>query len=464
MKIAIIFGKGLDGCGVTRGAREIQMWGTKYGFQVDVFVFSERKFIRGSGHKVEYTDFVTADIPSISEKLEEYDLVYLNSYPSASNSKAAIDAFFYDLVLKIKEPVILGMMGEITPQNINKMPHFMGLMNACDVIWTFTEDCYFATTAAKMLPSKKLGERIKKFTMWLNFDDETEDLRNNISLTDKNKELLYLGRWTTMKDPRRVLDMGPALNEIGVPGRLLGIERSIGAKSDIFDHPFTLDLTGKNPSGNPDGVPVHGPYIRHEGLEKMANTLFGCSFYRMPKDPKGYGDRHEYTQIEIIAVGSIPVFDLHWAENNRIKTGERYIDIPYSGIYSDKLDLQGTIDQINEVANSFDLQKKIRNTSYDIIRSEYDAEHVLPEMFEHVLSLGKDKDKFKTIDEMLLFITNNEDFVEAYNEQKDKGELVALGLGELSTGKIAVFKDKRRDEVASFKIGPKTKAKSILQF
>jgi hypothetical protein len=299
--------------------------------------------------------------------------------------------------------------------------------------------------------------------MWLNFDDETEDLRNNIQLQDKTKELLYLGRWTTMKDPRRVLELGPSLRQIGIPGRLLGIERSIGAKSDIFDHPNTLDLTGKNPSGNPDGVPVHGPYVRHEGLERMANTLFGCSFYRMPKDPDGYGDRMEYAQIEIIAVGSLPVFDLHWAENNRLKTGERYIDVPYSGIYSNKADLPHTIEQLREIKGSLDLQKKIRDTSYEIIRTEYDAEHVLPEMFEHVLSLGKDTEKFSSLDEMLLHITKSEDFVRAYNEQKDNGELVALGLGELSDCKIAVFKDKRREEIATFKPS-KSKAKSVLQF
>jgi hypothetical protein len=355
-------------------------------------------------------------------------------------------------------------MHEITQQNINKIPHLLGLMNACDVIFNFTEKSYFSQTLSKMLPSKKLGERIKKFTMWLNFDDETEDLRNNIQLQDKTKELLYLGRWTTMKAPRRVLDLWPFLQEQNISARLLGIERSIGAKSDIFDHPNTLDMTGKVPSGNPNGVPVYGPYVRHEGMEQMAKSLFGCSFYRMPKDPNGYGDRHEYTQIEIIAVGSLPVFDLHWAENNKVHTGERYIDIPHSGIYSDGNNLQETAETLARVSASPDLQRKIRDTSYEIIRTEYDAEHVLPEMFEHVLSLGKDKDKFESVDDMLLSITGSDEYVRLYNELVNDEYLVALGLGELSSGSLSVFDGKKRVEKHRLRLGPKPKKQGILQF
>lgn len=468
LKIAILFGKGLDGCGVQRGACEIQIWGKRHGHEVKVYSLAERKFVRAAGHKLDYTDFLCEDIPSLVPELEKFDIVYVNSWPSASNSREAIDGFLFDLLMKLKQPVILGMMGELTQMNINRIPHLLAIMNVCDIILNFGEDTYFAKTCSKQLPSKKVGERIKRFTMWLNFISDTEDLRNSIPLAAKKKELLYASRWTTMKDPKRVLDMGPALREVGIDARLIGIERSIGAKQDILDHPNAYDLTQKNKTyGDPSGVPIYGPYTRQYGLEQMAGSLFNCSFYRMPKDPQGYGDRMEYAQMEMIAVGSLPVFDLHWAENNRIKTGERFVDIPHSGIYSDRANLAETVDQLQRIANSPEIQQKIRETSYDIIRSEYDADQVLSNLFEMVLDTGKDQQKFKSVDEMLLSITGSDEYVDCYNELKNQGELVALGLNEVVNGVLATFDGKKRTEVMTIKL-PKIRATqkkaSVLEF
>lgn len=472
MKIAIINGKGLDGCGVTRGAHEVQIWAEKNGHIVKVYSLAERKFARGDGHGIDNNYFTVADIPSLKEQLEHFDIVYLNSYPAATNSKEAIDGFFYDLVLKIKKPIVMGFMHELTTMNINKIPHLLGILNACDVIYNFGEQTYFSTSASALLPSKKIGERIKRFTMWQNFTTITETLRNSISLSDKKKELLYASRWTSMKDPRRVLDLGPMLKEYGIDTRLIGIERSIGAKGDIFDHPHCLDLSIKGKQlGNPNGTPVEGPYSRQYGLEQMANSLFNCSFYRMPKDPAGYGWRMEYAQIEMIAVGSLPVFDLHWAQHNGISDGTPFSEIEHSGIYSDKANLAETVEKLRQVAGSPALQKKIRDTSYDIIRAEYDAEIILPQMFEYVLNVGKDTGKFDSVEELLLNITKSEDYVEKYLELTYKGELVALGLEEPKKGIIATFDGKKRVEAAKFKL-PKNLVKtssdvakkSILEF
>jgi hypothetical protein len=189
----------------------------------------------------------------------------------------------------------------------------------------------------------------------------------------------------------------------------------------------------------------------------------------MPKDPNGYGWRMEYAQIEMIAVGSLPVFDLHWAQHNGISDGTPFSEIEHSGIYSDKANLAETVEKLVEVSKTPSLQKLIRNTSYDIIRAEYDAEIILPKMFEEVLAIGKDRNKFKSIEEMLLNITRSEDYVEKYLELNYKGQLVALGLEEPKKGIIAVFDGKKRVEAAKFKLPQnlvQTSAakKSILEF
>ena len=89
----------------------------------------------------------------------------------------------------------------------------------------------------------------------------------------------------------------------------------------------------------------------------------------------------EYTMIEIIATGCIPVFDEHWAKHNFRKNGISYYDTPFSGIYSNKEDLESTIDTLYAVSLDEDLQKKYFETSYQIVKEEFDANIVLPEMF-----------------------------------------------------------------------------------
>lgn len=410
---------------------------------------------RREAHEIEFTSFLKEDIPNVVDKLNEYDAVLFNSYPSAKFEKESIISFYKDLVKNITT-IKVGFMHELNKTNIDKVPYLLYTMNEMDLIYNFSEETWFANEISKALPSKNIGERVKKFTMMFNFDD-LEKYREQYPLENKDKKVVYCSRWTTMKGPSRVLDIAPLFKEkqSDITCELKGIERSIGAKCDIFDHPNTLDLTGKKVPENSSGfVPVYGPYVREEGMEYMAKNMFVASFYRMPKDPSGYGDRMEFAQIESIGVGSIPVFDTHWGENNRTKDGQRYIDIPYSAIYSDKENLHETVEKIIEVSNDLELQKKYRETSYNIVKSEFDSNVVLPEMFNYILSVGKDKEKFENEDELLLHLTGKDDFVkEALKLEKD-GEILVTGIRELCGEKhiyLCILDGKKEKEINKFK-------------
>ncbi|MNY33307.1 hypothetical protein D3C86_1675810 [compost metagenome] len=160
----------------------------------------------------------------------------------------------------------------------------------------------------------------------------------------------------------------------------------------------------------------------------------------------------EYTQIETIAVGTIPVFDKHWGENNRTRDGRRYIDIPFSAIYSDENDLQGTTDKLIEVANNPELQQKYRDTSFEIVKQEFSADIVLPEMFNYFLNVGIDKEKFATDDDMILALTDNQEYVNEANVQKEAGEIVVLGIRELTNNILCVIDGKKEKEIKKWKI------------
>jgi hypothetical protein len=186
-------------------------------------------------------------------------------------------------------------------------------------------------------------------------------------------------------------------------------------------------------------------------MKKLSEILFGANLYRMPKASHEYGDRMEYTQIETISVGTIPVFDKHWGENNKTKDGKRYIDIPYSAIYSDKENLDKTTEELMKVANDVELQKKYRETSYEIVKKEFNADVVLPVMFDHILKTGKDENKYKSDEEMILEITQNEEYLNEFNKLKSEGHLVSMGIRELTQSILCIVEIKKEVEIKRWK-------------
>lgn len=455
-KIALIFGQSIEGCGVTRTGAEMYHWCKNNDIDFTIFSYDERMYNRRDAHEFSFVPFMKENIPEMVEKLNDYDVVIFNSYPSNKFPKESIIAFYNDFIKKIKT-VKIGFMHELTRTNIDKIPYLLGILNQMDLIYNFGEKTWFSQTIQEILPSKCVGERVKKFTMWFNFDI-LDKYRNEIKLEDKEKKLLYVGRWTTMKDPRRVLDLGPLLLEkdSNFKSELIGIERSIGAKFDIFEHPNTIDMTGKEAKYGEFGcVPVFGTYVRDEGMALAAKSLFGCNFYKMPNDANGYGDRMEYSQIEIIAVGSIPVFDKHWAENNRTIDGKRYIDIPFSGVYSDANDLDETVNKLIEIANDKELQKKYIETSYKVTKNEFDANIVLPKMFTEMLNIGKDDFKFSSDEDLIKYQIDedfNEEFIELFKKYTEENEIPVMGIRELYTNNIFCILDgKKEKEIKKFK-------------
>lgn len=450
-KIALIYGQGIEGCGVTKNGYEMQVWAKKAGVKLDIFELNERKYARTKSHKIEVSSFSIDKVDIIREKLETYDIVIFNSYPTAKYEHHTVLSFYYNLIEKLKNPIKVGFMHELIKSNINKIPMLIPIMNQMDLIYNFSEETWFSNTISTLLPSKKIGQRVNKFTMWVNFD---EMLKFRRPLSEKKKKTLcYVSRWTTMKDPRRVIDIGYKMLKIDPEWEtvLHGIEASMGAKIDIIDHPHSRYhyTNGRIVGDGP--IDVWHEYKYEFGMDFLSKNLFGASFYRMPKLPEGYGNRMEYAQIEIIAAGSIPVFDTHWGTHNSIISGEKYIDIPYSAIYSEKNEIDATVEKLLEVSSNKNLQQKYIETGIDLIQSEFNADNVMPSMIREILNAGKDDEKFETIDDIIIGVLDNIDFVKEYKRLKEKNQLVALGIKNFTNNTISVFEDKKDVEVKKWK-------------
>lgn len=458
MKIAMIFGKGLDGCGVQRGAVEIATWAQRNNVQFHVYSMKGRSFARAKGHSmpIEPVEFKHTEIPSLVEKLNSnYDTVIINSYPSSKHDPAAIIAFYENLVKKIDKPVLVGMMHEIKKANIDAIPMILPILNYCDIVYNFSEKTFFSSEFSSYFPSKTLGERTKRFKMWIDLTELKKNYRDVYNLSDKDRKLMYVGRWTSMKDPRRVLDLYPTMKERDPSFKLAlhGIERSIGAKYDIIDHPNSVyDLNFNGYDWDVDGVPTFGPYNYAQGMELISKSLFACSFYRLPKEPHNYGDRMEYTQIEIIGCGTIPVFDKHYGEHNFDSNGNRYIDNDHLAVWSSREDLGETADKLIEIANNPSEQKLYRDSSFSFVDREFNADNVLPEMFNYIMTTGKDCNKFSNDKDLMTHLFQSDKAFGDYLEIREQGKIPAVGIKQVANQSLCFFEKKARREFSSYKV------------
>lgn len=432
LRIASINGQGSEGCGVQRTTGELQIWAKKNGATVDFYSFDVKKYTRSNAHDMDTISFKTKDIPTIASRINNgYDIVMFMSYP---NNKYPIEdskAFYFNLFEEIKKPLKAVFIHEIHSLNIDKITFLIPMVVNADIVFHFDVDTWFSK-AVDSLGLKKVGERLFKYTLWANFDDLDRYRQKFVGA--KVDGLVSMTRWSSLKN----VDRSVRLMDIIQKKRpdydcaIYGIERSIGAKTQIIDMPEVTYINNGSLTENGNGpVRVYGPINRSNGLDKIASHKFASSFFSLPKAPQNYGSRMEYTQIEIIGVGTVPIFDRHWAENNRLSDGRRYIDVPYSAIYTDGTDLDSVADKIISVSSDEVEMKKYLDESYKLIKGEFDADVVIPRTIELIKSVGKNQSVLSIHDICEKFI--NKEFTEAIDTILDAGDLPVLGIGEFTS-------------------------------
>ena len=452
MKIAFIFGKGLDGCGVEKVGYEWQRYDPE---NIPVYSLAERSFVRSGGHIKNAISVKPSEMQEISKKLnDEYDIVVLNSYPSPLHSKESVVSFYKDLVLKLEKPIVVSMMHEIKRANFDRIPLHLAIANASDVVFNFSTKTDYSVEVSKVLTNKKLGERIARMKLPFTVSDYDKYI---IPYNQKDRRLIYTGRWTTMKDPARLIDLYPMRKDLNMS--IHGIERSIGAKFDIIDR---SNYKAKFEEYN-DGEVIEsfGPYEYQQGMELLSKSMFGYSGFRLPREPHNYGDRFEYTQMEIMAVGTVPMFDKHYGENNIDENGKRFIDNPQIAIWSDREDLQGTMDQLLDIANSETLYNQHIEASREFVRQEADASIVIPRMIEYITKRGKQTDKWSH--KVLLENVYGEDVFEEF-ESMMNNHVPALGCKEVREKNLSYFDKKKRVVLQNLKKKAKSNAVSLEDF
>ena len=451
LRIALVYGKGEDGCGVTRTGAEVQLWSKKVGASTHVYFYSEKKFSRSGGHEIDSIFFKGDELSKIAERLDsDYDIVMFMNYPSNKHPHDYSKSFYYDFYDKIQKPYKVFHQSDIHKGQCDKTPYLLPMLVNADIIFHYDMNTWFSKTINDY-KVQQANERLQRYTLWFNFD-EVESVRNKYPIDEKIKSLTSVTRWSSLKNVGRTIDIMDSLlvKTPEIKCKVYGIERSIGAKFDILDRDDTT-YVNKTDDQNPtdENVAVYGPVTRNAGLDIVASHLFASSFFSLPKNPENYGNRMEYTQIEMIGVGTIPVFDKHWGENNGVSDGRKYIDIPYSAIYSDGSDTKELADKLLAIASDPEEIQKYIETSYKLVKDEFDAETVLPKAIDTIMSKGKNTDQMSVYDICEKYISTQ--FADGVKGLEDEGKLPVIGLGILEDPGLYYLNENKKELVKKLK-------------
>ena len=391
MKVAIILGRGIEGCGVTRYALEEQKWYTNNGIHCDIYAGTDKKWGRKDAQENNIIEYGNSEIDDLVKYLnDEYQIVYYQSLPAKKGYSEEYKKDFYEkLVCGVTRPIKLSHQNDHKAQSLSRNSMIWETMGEMDASFTHSLTSPFAEKMREHNPQVPL------IKMGLGFDFDS--LRSYWKpLEQQIKRISYFGRFAGFKDPQRIIDMQPLLAKAGIIGEMKGIERSIGSLnlfySDLKDRansyrPNIFEVKKDPVVQTPEKVWIYGPYNRLEGIEDLSNSMFGADFYNL--SPESYGDNMEFAMCEIIAAGVIPVFDKHWAENCTHKDGMPFIDIYDFAIYSDKNDLQDTVNQMEKLANYHPARAARREACLEWAKSHCDNNVVYAQMHEDALKVTK---------------------------------------------------------------------------
>lgn len=406
MKIAMIMGRGIEGAGITRYVIELSSYLIKQKFDVSIFVVDDKKWGRGKFQPFPQEPImITKDnIDNFSKTLNTFDTVFIHSVPSIKHSQWAQDGF----LKMIKETDVKKIMFQNDHKiaSIHRNANFFDIAETCDGIVSFSPTCPFYNKLVDLF-GKEIRDRFIPLINGFNFDNLTQYRKDQ-----HWKKITYLGRFATFKQPDRLFAFLPYAKQNQLLLEMKGVERSLGAlhifyddiekrtpKSDIYEvtaKALANGFVADNDKRDFEHIYIYGPYEYADGMETLSSSLVGADFYHL--NAEAYGNSIEYAQCEIIGVGSVPMFDYHWAENtwvyhNGKQTDQHFIDIDNYGLFlkKDLSNVEEIVDKINQIWDNKALHKKYLDTSLEITRNHCNIDYIYANLVNDIINVKKTK-------------------------------------------------------------------------
>jgi len=406
MKVAIILGRGVEGCGVTRCAIEFQRAhpGTK------IFATLDKKWGRRNGMDFECDEFIAADWSQcervIKEINENFDLFVVHSIPSKDHPEECADNFVKILdEVKIKKAMI---HVDHSVKSLHNNARLEDICNRVDVIMTHSDTGVFA----KWLKKIRNTTRFTTMGLGFNYDATRAQYWKPIELQD-SKRLRWIGRSARWKGPDIILDFHQEeLRSSGFCTILEGLEASIAYATVLYydnhEKQKPRDVINKfrvRPEFNENNKFTHGEeiyggpaycypqYVNVECMERMSLSAFGSDLYHL--NPEQYGDNIENCHAECIATGTVPIFHKHFGDNIIHKvTGDPCTKSNKSGtIWLDRDNFASAGELVKKLSADLILRDEWREMAFEFWKQHSDSKIIVTDILSKI-----EKDERSTLD------------------------------------------------------------------
>ena len=437
MRIGFVFGKGIDGCGVTRGALFFEKWLYDNGHDSIVIDFingnryGRAKDNKFKGEVLEVSASESDASVGIIDVANKCDILICHSAPIRKHTDYCDR--YRRFIEKINDPIIVMHDHGISVNTINSVPQACELFSYADVAVLQSKDGLSSRAYTDF--DEGLKDRIMENPIWIE-----PDAYNKYRADGPLKHFLYIGRMSPLKDPALICRSSKHMPDWFLS--LVGCERSIS--SVAFDntkelhrwpgpyippfrdfvriHRFDKDGNIKhNCKLNDEEIAVNAyeSYPYDWGMKTLGQAFASWCGYRLT-DEREYGTRMEYTQIESFLL-TLPVLNKQFAENAYSPEGKKWVDYDCA--------LTAEANQEEALAAELDRLWYQRNEYVDrrvacreLIYKFNDIDNLAPKYLETILMHGKRENKTNAIEAINTFFPNAK-------ELREKGEVVMTAPG-----------------------------------
>lgn len=357
-----------------------------------------------------FDEFCAEDANQIANELESFDLLIMLEPATKAGTKE--DGRIYTSIYeRVQNPLKWMLSYNIKLGFIKRVRNVLDTIAASDVISTHSENADWA------IIGKRAGKPWIKTPLFKRIDEFTDYFNNE----DRQKNILFAGRYEAYKGPQFMISVSKILAENGIQCNMIGIDRSPASYHGLL---VTEEVT----SGR---IKVGGPYTMQDGFKRMSESLF--SFAPMKLTVDECSGILEYSQVEGIACGCIPVLHKNSAEFEY--RGVKFGDIPYFAIWFDENNPDECAKEIVKVANDKELQKLYKGTALKVLKEMYSKEN-LKLTIDAVMNLAKNR---CTSEDILKSFDWNEDEIETYKEADSTEYYVKADIPNLTKRKVNII-------------------------
>ena len=384
MKIAIILGRGIEGCGVTKYTYELEWWLHENNHSTVIYADRSKKWSRNDAHELlnlHHVNFGKNEFEKVYEGCKSSDLIIFNSLPSVNHSKESQKSFSKLLDLNVRKVLI---QHDHNKSSLRRNALLEESFQKSDVLFAHSTTGDFAdiVNTPNLFDFKK--RTINLMQPGINFGLYRNRYWKSIDKQDP-KHHKWIGRTVSWKGYDLMMKFHDELMEIDHLTTFEGIDRSPAYMDFKSKYKFYDELKSDVDDTNLDDrygkvASVFGQYINSELLERMSSCAYGYQLSKLK--PKYIAHSLEFTHLEPVAVGVIPVFRKEYGDACIHRHyGKPLTELDSGTIWLTDNNMDECISTIKELSTDESMRNEYRELAYQCY-SWYDSKYVFDDMFK----------------------------------------------------------------------------------